>query len=453
MVEVTVLLFYTYEKMNLRFAPLYDSSLNKCLVKTIDKDKRLISGMFVSKEGYILTCYHVVKKNVDRRLHSIMIEYGGRELKAKICRGFCNENKDIAVLKVDEGDGFIPPPLSPYWEPGDPITAKGYQEQDHLHGVVPIRGKIEPDESMLQVKFEETGPYQPVLVINYDNNAIFQPGMCGAPILDRKTRKVVALVAGTQRPTFQGKMSEDGEGVAVQTSNPRGFCIPLAHVYEGWPDFNEFCPRKPPITKLKLVLTTICSIMAGMILTLVIKYSLNRDFPGKETYDGQMPQNKEQSSASSGAPSVPYLTGDKAKFIRDVTYPDGETVKVNEVFEKILEIQNAGSVVWEDRFLQREGPVEGTGLLKSVNKVKIPTTAPGERVQISVAFQAPSEPGTTTSSWKMVDKSGRYMLPNQKPLYVTVQVTYWQFSKKSSLKKLAEALDADVVVRLEPKKA
>lgn len=120
----------------------------------------------------------------------------------------------------------------------------------------------------------------------------------------------------------------------------------------------------------------------------------------------------------------PFYTNDKSKFIRDVTYPNGEEVRVNQVFKKIWEIQNAGNVEWKDRYLQREGTKEGTGQLISADRVKIPFTVPGQRVQIKVRFQAPSLPGTIIIKWKMVDKLGRHMFPNQEPLHVNIQVIY-----------------------------
>jgi len=115
---------------------------------------------------------------------------------------------------------------------------------------------------------------------------------------------------------------------------------------------------------------------------------------------------------------------DRSRFIRDGTFPNNEQVTVNQVFEKIWEIQNIGGVVWKNRYLQREGVSNGAGVLKSVDRVKIPFTKPGDRAQIKVVFQAPSLPCTTTTYWKMVDESGRYLFPNQKALYVTVQVVY-----------------------------
>ena len=118
------------------------------------------------------------------------------------------------------------------------------------------------------------------------------------------------------------------------------------------------------------------------------------------------------------------VLGDKSKFICDVTIPDGTIVKVNQKFTKIWEIQNVGSIIWDNRYLQREGPCEGPKRLKSRNRVRIPYTAPGQRVKIKVSFIVPSVPGSYYCEWKMVDEKGNYLLPNQKPIAVFVDVVY-----------------------------
>ena len=114
---------------------------------------------------------------------------------------------------------------------------------------------------------------------------------------------------------------------------------------------------------------------------------------------------------------------DTSKFIRDVTIPDGSLVKMGATIEKVWEIQNTGQVVWEDRFLKREGACDGVGLLSSPDKVAIPLTRPGEIVQIKITMKAPRLPTTTTCLWKMVDKNGKKCFPGQCGLSMTVIVT------------------------------
>lgn len=118
----------------------------------------------------------------------------------------------------------------------------------------------------------------------------------------------------------------------------------------------------------------------------------------------------------------PLLPGDKSQFVRDITFPDGSEVKVGSRFTKIWEIHNVGSVPWTDRYLERIGPFEGLGRLTSPRIVKIPYALPGERCQIAVRLKAPDYPGTSEAKWKMIDNQNRLCLPNQVPLYVSVDV-------------------------------
>lgn len=118
------------------------------------------------------------------------------------------------------------------------------------------------------------------------------------------------------------------------------------------------------------------------------------------------------------------LTSSKrqSRFIRDVTVMDGSKVKISQKFRKIWEIENIGYIPWENRFLERVGPYQGAGRLKSRKRVRIPYTLPGHKCQIKVNLIAPDQPGSCYAEWKMVDEKGNILLPNQEPLFVSVDV-------------------------------
>ena len=113
---------------------------------------------------------------------------------------------------------------------------------------------------------------------------------------------------------------------------------------------------------------------------------------------------------------------DRSTFVADITIPDGTKIPVNSRFTKIWEIRNVGSVVWNSRYLQRQGPIKGPGRLKSPLRVRIPYTAPGQCCRVAVRLTAPPLPRSCYAEWKMVDGDGRILLPNQKPVYVAVDV-------------------------------
>ena len=132
-------------------------------------------------------------------------------------------------------------------------------------------------------------------------------------------------------------------------------------------------------------------------------------------------------------------SSDASRFVRDIEFVDGTVVAPNARFRKRWEIQNVGSVTWQGRNLQRVGAPEGPGLIKSPVRVPIPTTRPGDVVQLTVELVAPSTEGTSTARFKMADKHGNLCFPDRyrEGLFVTVNVV-----EESEAKKDTEALPA-----------
>ena len=114
--------------------------------------------------------------------------------------------------------------------------------------------------------------------------------------------------------------------------------------------------------------------------------------------------------------------GDRSKFIRDVTVPDGALVEPGERFEKVWEIQNVGGVPWRNRKLRRIGVCTGPGRLRSEPTVDIPDTKPGQTTLIRVWLTAPPQAGSCVAAWKMIDERGRECFPRMDPLFVSVDV-------------------------------
>lgn len=133
-----------------------------------------------------------------------------------------------------------------------------------------------------------------------------------------------------------------------------------------------------------------------------------------------------------GPPS--RLRGDQSAFVRDVNYPDGELVLPGQRFTKVWELQNVGSVPWEDRYLQcmdeeivvyaQSGETLriAQSLTPAVRRVAVPTTPPGGLVQIEVNFTAPRVAGTVLSYWKSFFADGRMCFAKSSGVWVKVQV-------------------------------
>ncbi len=122
-------------------------------------------------------------------------------------------------------------------------------------------------------------------------------------------------------------------------------------------------------------------------------------------------------------PTGPAVPEDVSRFIADVTIPDGTVVEPGRTFVKVWEIQNAGSVRWHDRYLQRIDKPLGPTDCRTPRRVPIGDTYPRERIKISVRVTAPSTaPTDCMVRWKMVDSSGREMFPSLRPVYFLVHI-------------------------------
>lgn len=144
----------------------------------------------------------------------------------------------------------------------------------------------------------------------------------------------------------------------------------------------------------------------------------------------------------------PCRSGDQSAFVRDVSYADGELVLPGQRFVKTWEMQNVGKVAWTDRFMQcqdedlivqtRNGSVMriADNLLPSSCLIAVPPTAPGQTVQISVAFTAPLKPGTVMSYWKSVFADGTHCFPSAAGLWVKVRVSTLATAAQISAKSL-----------------
>lgn len=69
------------------------------------------------------------------------------------------------------------------------------------------------------------------------------------------------------------------------------------------------------------------------------------------------------------------IPGDASTFIGD-TIPHGTLMEPGQVFEQTWRVRNSGRVAWEERRLERQGPLTGPGLITSLRFVDIPGTKP-----------------------------------------------------------------------------
>jgi hypothetical protein len=115
---------------------------------------------------------------------------------------------------------------------------------------------------------------------------------------------------------------------------------------------------------------------------------------------------------------------DMARFVRDVNIPDGTKLTGSESFTKTWQFTNVGSCTWNSSYTL---VFEAGDLMGGPVSLPFPgNVAPGQQVNISVALQAPSAPGSYRGYWRLRSPSG-VMLPiangyNGKSFYVDIQV-------------------------------
>lgn len=144
------------------------------------------TGFFITKDGYLLTCAHVIDEAGG--YEKIKVQEKSVEL---VYRGSSFQN-DVAVLRVPEYQGDAVP-LSLDFHPMGEFLSIGYSRSDFLHGAS-IKGQI-----------TDINPH-----LNYDNLPMLrlsvvsdseriEGGCSGSPVFDIESQSVIGLVAAHDR--------------------------------------------------------------------------------------------------------------------------------------------------------------------------------------------------------------------------------------------------------------
>jgi hypothetical protein len=100
----------------------------------------------------------------------------------------------------------------------------------------------------------------------------------------------------------------------------------------------------------------------------------------------------------------------------DVNVPDNTEMQLGQDFVKTWRVKNNGSCTWGAGYkLSFSYGDQMSGAAKPFASV----VGPGQEVEITVNFKAPTKAGTYLSAWQMVNASGK---PFPKPVYVKILV-------------------------------
>lgn len=105
------------------------------------------------------------------------------------------------------------------------------------------------------------------------------------------------------------------------------------------------------------------------------------------------------------SPTPRLIPCDAAKFIADVTIPDGTIFPPNARFTKIWRLQNVGTCTWNNQYSLVFVSGERMG---AANVIQLNTTVvPGQAVDLAVEMIAPNQPGTYRSNWQLRNPQGQ----------------------------------------------
>lgn len=132
-------------------------------------------------------------------------------------------------------------------------------------------------------------------------------------------------------------------------------------------------------------------------------------------------QNRRRRAHGKDPTLVRAVEGDSSTYVDD-TIPHGTLMAPGQPFEKIWRVRNSGTVPWHGRKLERQGPLNGPGLIRSFRYVDIPDTEPGQIAEIQAPLQAPGYDCTSIAYFKMVDGEGSLCFPDNYQLGLDVLV-------------------------------
>ncbi len=116
----------------------------------------------------------------------------------------------------------------------------------------------------------------------------------------------------------------------------------------------------------------------------------------------------------------PTTCADNAKFVADVTIPDGTVFNTPTAFTKTWRVQNTGTCNWDSTYTLR---YTGGAQLDGPSTVAFPgAITPGGTMDISVNLKSPAAVGTYTGKWQLTNAAGQGFGTNGKPLTVVIVV-------------------------------
>lgn len=171
------------------------------------------TGFWCHPFGYIITCFHVIKEYIEEE--SVVIEWLGESLSARICNDLSVPEKEIAILQVTSFPSSIPVlPLdvNKRWAVNDPVLSHGFPEGSYGTKGVSVSGTLG--------QFTEIESIQAIQLISLAGENITY-GFSGSPVWDQRLQRVIGMVC-------------------FRASFVQAFAVPLGPLFDIWPELEDF---------------------------------------------------------------------------------------------------------------------------------------------------------------------------------------------------------------------
>lgn len=224
-------------------------------------DYRIGSGFIIDKEGYILTCYHIIS---DAETISVELK-SGKTYQAKIVK--IDSKADISLLKINAKGSF------PALEIGDPHKVRAGDQIIIIGNPLPKEVNMPPKVFKIPPAFKHSvscGIIGSTERVGINHKRLFQLslpvnfGNSGGPLLN-ENGEVIGVV-NSKMLTFNGYPLE-GVGFALSIEEAKGILQDYAAQQPTVIEINELVSNK----KIRiLILLTVIAVLLVLILSLRI---------------------------------------------------------------------------------------------------------------------------------------------------------------------------------------
>lgn len=159
-------------------------------------------------------------------------------------------------------------------------------------------------------------------------------------------------------------------------------------------------PSSAPATEGPNMVFTAAALTVQAQLTQPVPFST-------PTLPAPLSTNTVSAQPTLAAPTFPAAASatpecDLARFVSDVTVPDGSTYAPGTSFMKTWRLRNEGTCTWSGYSLVFDRGDQMNG----ASPIAIGTVNPGQEVDISITLTAPAAPGSYRGYWRIRNASG-----------------------------------------------